>query len=84
MLTGGFRTNEASGNINQTESHLVGLIRERMVPHVRADDEPGEVLIADGVDGVANDAEDVETRQDRLRQVDVVGEGLAADNKSLR
>ena len=55
-----------------------------MVPHVRADDEPGEVLIADGVDGVANDAEDVETRQDRLRQVDVVGEGHAADNKSLR
>jgi hypothetical protein len=52
-----------------------------MIPHVRSDDEPGQVFVADGIDGVADDAEDVETRQDRLRQVHVVGERHARSDR---
>jgi hypothetical protein len=36
-----------------------------------------QVLVLYGVDLVPDDAHDVETRQDRIRQIDVLGEGHA-------
>ena len=36
---------------------------------------PGEMVVQDGVDDVPDDAEDVETREDWLGEVDVLGEG---------
>ena len=54
-----------------------------MIPHVRSDDEPGEVFVTDGIDGVADDAEDVETRQNRLGQINVVGKRHAGKKQSM-
>ena len=53
-------------NAKEKQTDLVRFIRERMVSHVRTDDEPGEVFVPDRVNGVTDDAQDVETRQDRL------------------
>ena len=53
-------------NAKEKQTDLVRFIRERMVSHVRTDHEPGEVFVPDRVNGVTDDAQDVETRQDRL------------------
>ena len=58
--------------IISVKPNLIDVIGQRMISHVRSDNEPGQVFVADGIDGVADDTEDVETRQDRLRQIDVV------------
>jgi hypothetical protein len=58
--------------IISVKTNLIDVIGQRMISHVRSDNEPGQVFVADGIDGVADDAENVETRQDRLRQIDVV------------
>jgi hypothetical protein len=42
---------------------------------VRADNKLGEHLVLNGIDGIADDAEDVETRQNRLGELDVLLEG---------
>ena len=58
------------------ESILKMFLHEaRVAARVAADDEACEHVVLDGVDGVLHDAENVETRQNRLRQLDVLREG---------
>lgn len=46
-----------------------------MTSQMTADDELGQHLVLDGVDRVLDDAEHIETRQDGLRELNVLLEG---------
>jgi hypothetical protein len=59
-------------------AHLGGVGRgARVAARVRLDDKGREALVGDGVDLVAEDAEDVEAREDGVGELDVLREGLA-------
>ena len=61
--------------------YLICVVRQWMVSHVWSDNEACEVFISNGIDGVTDNAQDVETGQDGLSQVNVVGESHAENNK---
>lgn len=52
---------------NECAYGVVGGILTGVVADVRVDDEAGQVFVLDGVNRVADDAQNIETRQDRLR-----------------
>ena len=54
----------------QVDVGCVVVVRQvGVMSHVTGDDELGESLVLERVDEIAHDAEHVETRQNRLRQV---------------
>lgn len=70
------RTKTHIGVQTRSNADLVnGTIELRMRPQVTSNDELGEHLVLDGVDGILHDAEDVESREDGFRELDVLLEG---------